>query len=62
MPSEGFEHPLVDVGALAGVVGKQLKDCRMNSAANEADVIFILSSGRTISIRNKDDISTFHID
>jgi hypothetical protein len=59
--SEGWEYPDVDVGAIAGVVGHRLEDYRMATTVTGAQVMFVFDNGRTITINNENDLSTFQI-
>jgi hypothetical protein len=60
--SEGWDYPHVDVGAIAGVIGQRLKDYRMATNATGGQVIFLFDNGRTITINNENDLSTFQTD
>jgi hypothetical protein len=59
--SEGWEYPHVDVGAIAGVIGQRLKDFRMATNATGGQAMFLFDNGRTITINNENDLSTFQI-
>ena len=60
--SEGWEYPHVDVGAIAGVIGHRLEDYRMATTAAGSQVMFLFDNGRTITIKNENDLSAFQID
>jgi hypothetical protein len=60
--SEGWEYPHVDVGAIAGVVGVRLEDYRMATTDVGGQVMFLFENGRTISIKDENDLSAFQID
>ncbi len=62
IPSEGFEYPHVDIGDIAGVIGKRLKEYRMATTATGGKVTFLFGNERTITIDNENDLSTFQID
>jgi hypothetical protein len=59
---EGWEYPYVYVGAIAGVVGRRLKEYRMETGAAKGKVAFVFDNDRAITIDNESDVSTFRID
>jgi hypothetical protein len=61
IPSKGCEYPHVDVGAIAGVVGRRLRDYTMETAAAKGKVTFVFDNDRTVIIDNESDISSFSI-
>jgi hypothetical protein len=60
--SEGFEYPLVDAGALAGIIGHRLDGYTMATTGAGGRVVFRFDNGRTITINNENDLTAFHID
>jgi len=60
--SEGWEYPLVDVGAIAEVIGHRLQTYSMAANGVAGQVVFLFENGRTITINNENDLSAFQID
>jgi hypothetical protein len=58
-PNHNWEHPQVNVGAAAGVIGRGLEHYQMTTRAGSAQVIFKFYYGRSVAIEN--DHSTYRI-
>ncbi|MCK1642049.1 hypothetical protein IVA95_31985 [Bradyrhizobium sp. 157] len=58
----GWQYPHVNVGEMAGVIGRRLEYYRMDSLPpSGADVMFSFDNGCTVVINNAEDRSTFRI-
>ena len=58
---EGWEYPHIDVGSVADVVGQRLRGYTMETVPAGASVTFQFENGRTITIDNDNDASSFQI-
>lgn len=60
--SMGWDYPHVDVGAIAGIIGHRLEFYKMETTSAAGQVTFLFDNGRTITINNENDRSTYRID
>ena len=49
----------MDVGAVAGVVGRRLREYRMETAILKARSLSVVDNDRAITIENESDVSSF---
>ena len=59
VPEEGWEYPIVDVGAEAGVVGVRLASYRMEPTAGGSRVAFTFENGRGVVLDNHADRTSY---
>ena len=62
IPEEGFEYPLVDVGAESGVLGARLAEYRMEPAERGSRVTFLFDNGRRVVLEDSEDRTEYRVE
>lgn len=62
VPAEGYDYPLVDVGAESGVVGARLVEYRMEPTERGSRVTFLFDNARRVVLEDTDDHTTYRLE